>query len=43
MLFDPAHASFEFANQDSVAYDRRMVLHNGAAQPNDLFAQFLAG
>ena len=42
MLLDPAHAGFEFADQDSVADDGGVVLDDGAAQPHDLLAQFLA-
>ncbi|WP_442581161.1 hypothetical protein ACSBOB_03915 [Mesorhizobium sp. ASY16-5R] len=43
MLFDPAHARLEFGNQDAVADDGSVIFDDGAAQRDDLVAQFLAG
>ena len=42
MLLDPAHARFEFADQDPVADDDRMIFDDGAAQAGDLVAELLA-
>jgi len=42
MLLDPARPGFELADQDAVADDGGVVLDDGATQPDDLLAQFLA-
>ncbi len=41
MLFEPANAALEIANEDAVADDRRVILDDGAAQPDDLLAGLL--
>lgn len=42
MLLDPAQSGVNIADQYGVADGRAVVVDNGAAQADDLLAQFLA-
>jgi hypothetical protein len=43
MLFDPAQAGLELADQDSVADDDRMIFDHRAPEADNLIAEFLPG
>jgi hypothetical protein len=43
MLFYPAKARLEFADQDSVADNHRMIFDHRAPEAHNLIAELLAG